>query len=276
MGHRNSMFAAIPFPNISPNAIELGPIIVKWYGLGYVAGLLFATWYMKRLVANTALWGRLQPTMTALQIDNMFIWFFLGVVGGGRIGYVLFYNLPKYLASPLDIFKFWDGGMSFHGGFLGVVVACYFYGKKIGMGLDRMLDLGAASVPPALGFVRIANFINAELFGRAADVPWAVIFPGETFGRHPSQIYEAILEGLFLFIAVRIGTHKFQALAHPGRASGIFALGYGLSRIFVEYFREPDRQLGYLLGTNFITMGMVLSLPLVMVGLWLLLRSRKT
>ena len=276
MGHRNSMFAAIPFPNISPNAIELGPIIVKWYGLGYVAGLLFATWYMKRLVANTALWGRLQPTMTALQIDNMFIWFFLGVVGGGRIGYVLFYNLPKYLASPLDIFKFWDGGMSFHGGFLGVVVACYFYGKKIGMGLDRMLDLGAASVPPALGFVRIANFINAELFGRAADVPWAVIFPGETFGRHPSQLYEAILEGLFLFIAVRIGTHKFQALAHPGRASGIFALGYGLSRIFVEYFREPDRQLGYLLGTNFITMGMVLSLPLVMVGLWLLLRSRKT
>ena len=276
MGHRNSMFAAIPFPNISPNAIELGPINVKWYGLGYVAGLLFATWYMKRLVANTALWGRLQPTMTALQIDNMFIWFFLGVVGGGRIGYVLFYNLPKYLASPLDIFKFWDGGMSFHGGFLGVVVACYFYGKKIGMGLDRMLDLGAASVPPALGFVRIANFINAELFGRAADVPWAVIFPGETFGRHPSQLYEAILEGLFLFIAVRIGTHKFQALAHPGRASGIFALGYGLSRIFVEYFREPDRQLGYLLGTNFITMGMVLSLPLVMVGLWLLLRSRKT
>ena len=276
MGHRNSMFAAIPFPNISPNAIELGPIIVKWYGLGYVAGLLFATWYMKRLVANKAFWGRLQPTMTALQIDNMFIWFFLGVVGGGRIGYVLFYNLPKYLASPLDIFKFWDGGMSFHGGFLGVVVACYFYGKKIGMGLDRMLDLGAASVPPALGFVRIANFINAELFGRAADVPWAVIFPGETFGRHPSQLYEAILEGLFLFIAVRIGTHKFQALAHPGRASGIFALGYGLSRIFVEYFREPDRQLGYLLGTNFITMGMVLSLPLVMVGLWLLLRSRKT
>ena len=276
MGHRNSMFAAIPFPNISPNAIELGPINVKWYGLGYVAGLLFATWYMKRLVANTALWGRLQPTMTALQIDNMFIWFFLGVVGGGRIGYVLFYNLPKYLASPLDIFKFWDGGMSFHGGFLGVVVACYFYGKKIGMGLDRMLDLGAASVPPALGFVRIANFINAELFGRAADVPWAVIFPGETFGRHPSQLYEAILEGLFLFIAVRIGTHKFQALAHPGRASGIFALGYGLSRIFVEYFREPDRQLGYLLGSNIITMGMVLSLPLVIVGIWLLLRSRKT
>ena len=274
MGHRNSMFGAILFPNISPNAIEIGPLVVKWYGLGYVAGLLFATWYMKRLTANTALWGRLRPTMNALQIDNMFIWFFLGVVGGGRLGYVLFYNLPKYMASPLDVFKFWDGGMSFHGGFLGVVVACYFYGKKIGMGLDRMLDMGAASVPPALGFVRVANFINAELFGRATDVPWAVIFPGESFGRHPSQLYEAILEGLILFIAVRIGTHKHQALAHPGRASGIFALGYGLSRIFVEYYRVPDPQLGYLFG--FVTMGMLLSLPLVVVGVWLLLRSRNT
>ena len=268
------MFAAIPFPHISPNAIDFGPLVVKWYGLGYVAGLLFATWYMKRLVTNAALWGRLQPTMSAMQIDNMFVWFFVGVVGGGRLGYVLFYNPMKYLAAPLDIFKVWDGGMSFHGGFLGVVVVCYIYGRKIGMGLDRMLDLGAASVPPALGFVRLANFINAELFGRSTDVPWAVIFPGENFGRHPSQLYEAVLEGLLLFIAVRIGTHKYQALAHPGRASGIFSLGYGLSRILVEYYRVPDPQLGYLLG--FITMGMVLSLPMVFVGIWLLLRSRHT
>lgn len=268
------MFAAIPFPPISPNAIEIGPLVVKWYGLGYVAGLLFSTWYMKRLVANSALWGRLQPTMTALQIDSMFIWFFIGVIGGGRLGYVLLYNPMKYLAAPLDVFKVWDGGMSFHGGFLGVVVACYYYGRKIGMGLDRMLDLGAASVPPALGFVRVANFINAELFGRATDVPWAVIFPGENFGRHPSQLYEAILEGLFLFIAVRIGTHKYQVLAHPGRASGIFSMGYGLSRILVEYYRVPDPQLGYLFG--FITMGMLLSFPMVLVGIWLLLRSRRT
>ena len=268
------MFAAIPFPPISPNAIEYGPFIVKWYGLGYVAGLLFATWYMKRLAPNSSLWGRLQPTMSALQIDNMFIWFFIGVVCGGRLGYVLLYNPLKYLSAPLDVFKVWDGGMSFHGGFLGVVLACYFYGRKIGMGLDRMLDLGAASVPPALGFVRVANFINAELFGRASDVPWAVIFPGESFGRHPSQLYEAVLEGLFLFIVVRIGTHKYQALAHPGRASGIFSLGYGFSRILVEYYRVPDPQLGYLFG--FITMGMLLSFPMVLIGIWLLLRSRRT
>ncbi len=274
MMQKNIMLAAIPFPHISPNAIEYGSFVVKWYGLGYVAGLLFATWYMKQLVANSALWGRLQPTMNALQIDNMFIWFFLGVVGGGRLGYVMFYNPMKFLAAPLDVFKVWDGGMSFHGGFMGVVFACYFYGRKIGMGLDRMLDMGAAAVPPALGFVRVANFINAELFGRATDVPWAVIFPGESFGRHPSQLYEAILEGLFLFIAVRIGTHKYKALAHPGRASGIFSLGYGLSRILVEYYRVPDPQLGYLFGL--ITMGMLLSFPMVLVGIWLLIRSRRT
>ena len=268
------MFAVLNFPNISPNALELGPLVIKWYGLGYVAGLVFATWYMKRLVSSSRLWGNVNPTMTPQQIDDMFVWFFLGVVGGGRIGYVLFYNLPKYIAAPLDVFKLWDGGMSFHGGFLGVVVACYFYGRKIGMGLDRMLDLGAASVPPALGFVRIANFINAELYGRASDLPWAVIFPGENFARHPSQLYEALLEGLVLFLAVRIATHRYQALAHPGRASGIFALGYGLARIFVEYFRVPDPQLGYLFG--FITMGMVLSVPLVLVGIWLLIRSRRT
>jgi phosphatidylglycerol---prolipoprotein diacylglyceryl transferase len=266
------MLAVIDFPNIGPNALVFGPITIKWYGLGYVAGLVFATWYMKRLVATPRIWGALSPTMTAKQIDDMFVWFFLGVVGGGRLGYVLFYNLPKYLSSPLDVFKVWDGGMSFHGGFLGVVVVCYFYGRKIDMGLDRMLDMGAASVPPALGFVRVANFVNAELFGRASDAPWAVIFPGDSFARHPSQLYEAVLEGLVLFLAVRIATHRYQALAHPGRASGIFALGYGLSRIFVEYFRVPDPQLGYLLG--FVTMGMVLSLPLVVVGTWLFIRAR--
>jgi phosphatidylglycerol---prolipoprotein diacylglyceryl transferase len=268
------MLAALNFPNISPNLIEFGPLVVKWYGLGYVAGLLFATWYMKRLVSNAALWCGQMPTMTHKQIDDMFMWFFLGVVVGGRIGYILFYNPAKYVADPLEIFKVWDGGMSFHGGFLGVVAACFFYGKHIGQGLDRMLDLGAASVPFGLGVVRIANFINAELYGRASDLPWAVIFPGENFGRHPSQLYEALLEGLILFLAVRLATHKFQALGFAGRASGIFALGYGLARIFVEFFRVPDVQIGYLSG--FMTMGMVLSLPMVIVGIWLLWRSRGT
>jgi phosphatidylglycerol---prolipoprotein diacylglyceryl transferase len=226
------------------------------------------------LVTNSSLWGRVKPTMVPVQIDNMFVWYFLGVVLGGRLGYVLLYNPAKYLAHPLEIFKVWDGGMSFHGGFMGVVIACYFYGRQIGATLDRMLDLGAASVPVALGLVRITNFINAELYGRASDLPWAVIFPGENFGRHPSQLYEALLEGIVLFLAVRAATHRYTALAHAGRASGVFALGYGLSRIFVEFFRVPDVQIGYFFG--FITMGMILSLPLVAVGIWLLWRSRDT
>jgi phosphatidylglycerol:prolipoprotein diacylglycerol transferase len=198
----------------------------------------------------------------------------LAVVLGGRLGYVLFYNPAFYFSHPLEIVRMWDGGMSFHGGFLGVVVAAYAYGRKIGAGLDRMLDLGAASVPVGLGLGRLANFINAELYGRVTDVPWAFVFPGDAtrLPRHPSQLYEAALEGLALFVAVRIATHRYRALAHPGLASGIFALGYGLARITVEFARQPDAQIGYFLG--FITMGMILSLPLVAVGIWLLLRSR--
>ncbi len=268
------MLAALQFPPLSPNLIQIGPITIKWYGLAYVGGLLFSALYIKRLVANFALWGERKPTLTPAQVDDMFIWFFLGVVGGGRLGYVLLYQPMKYLAQPLDIFKVWDGGMSFHGGFIGVVIACYFYGRKVGATLDKMLDLGAASTPVGLGLGRLANFINAELYGRPSDMPWAVIFPGETFGRHPSQLYEALLEGVLIFMLVRIATHRFQALAHPGRASGIFALTYGLSRIFVEFFRVPDAFIGYYFG--FITQGMIYSVPLIAIGIWLLLRSRHT
>ena len=164
--------------------------------------------------------------------------------------------------------------MSFHGGFLGVVLACLIYGRRHGMGLDRLLDLGAAATPVGLGLGRVANFINAELWGRASDMPWAVIFPGDNFARHPSQLYEALLEGLVLFLCIRLATHRWGALKHPGRASGLYALIYGLSRIFVEFFREPDQHLGYFAG--YFTMGMALSLPLVAVGIWLLLRSRRT
>jgi phosphatidylglycerol:prolipoprotein diacylglycerol transferase len=267
------MLAAIPFPPIGPTLVDR-PVPIRWYGLAYAAGLVFSAWYIRRLVSTPALWGKWQPTMTPQQVDDMFAWFFAGVVGGGRLGYVLLYQPLKYLEHPLDIFKVWDGGMSFHGGFLGVVIACYFYGRKVGASLDRMLDLGAASVPVGLGLGRLANFANGELFGNYTDVPWAVIFPGDTLGRHPSQLYEALLEGLVLFLLVRIATHRFQALAHPGRASGIFALGYGLFRIFVEFFRVPDAFIGYYFG--WLTQGMIYSLPLVGVGLWLLIRSRRT
>ncbi len=267
--------AVLPFPGVDPIAFSIGPFAVRWYALAYIAGLLFAQWYMKRLVRQPVLWGAATPTMSPAQIDGFFVWSVLGVVVGGRLGYVLFYNPLHYLAHPLDIARMWDGGMSFHGGFLGVVVACLIFGRRIGAGLDRMLDLGAASVPVGLGLGRLANFINGELYGRASDVPWSFVFPNDPLQapRHASQLYEAGLEGLALFVAVRIATHRFKALAYPGRASGVFALGYGLARIIVEFFREPDRHIGYFSG--FITMGMILSLPLCAVGIWLLARSRR-
>ena len=267
--------AAIAFPAIDPVAFSLGPFAVRWYALAYVAAFLFASWYMKRLVTTPALWRGVRPTATPLQIDGMFVWMAIGVIAGGRLGYVLFYNPLFYFSHPLEIVKTWDGGMSFHGGFLGVVIAAWAYGRRIGSGLDRMLDLGAASVPVGLGLGRLANFVNGELYGRSSDLPWAMVFPTDPsqVARHPSQLYEAGLEGLALFLAVRLATHRGGALAYGGRASGVFALGYGLSRIAVEFFREPDQQIGYFAG--FITMGMILSLPLVAVGLWLLWRSQR-
>jgi phosphatidylglycerol:prolipoprotein diacylglycerol transferase len=266
----------IQFPDFDPVAFSVGPLAVRWYALAYIAGLLFAIWYAKRLVANKSLWEDRQPTLTSKQVDDLFIWIALGVILGGRLGYVLFYNPLHYLGSPLDIAKMWLGGMSFHGGFLGVVIALLIYGRRHRATLDRLLDLGAAATPLGLGLGRLANFINGELYGRAGNVPWAIIFPNDPqqIPRHPSQLYEAILEGFALFLVVRLATHCFKALAHPGRASGLFALFYGLSRIVVEFFREPDTQLGYFLG--FITMGMILSFPLVAVGIWLLARSRHT
>lgn len=267
--------AVLPFPPVDPVLFEIGPFAVRWYALAYIAGLVFASWYMKRLVSNPRLWGKSRPSMTVPQVDDFFLWSVLGVVLGGRLGYVLFYNPLYYVSHPLEIVKMWDGGMSFHGGFLGVVIACLLYGRRIGTGLDRMLDLGAASVPVGLGLGRLANFINSELWGRAAEVPWAIVFPlDETrTPRHPSQLYEAVLEGLVLFLAVRVATHRYGALQYPGRAAGVFALVYGLSRILVEFFREPDAHLGYFAG--FVTMGMILSVPLCAVGIWLLMRSRR-
>lgn len=267
-------FAAIAFPELDPVVFSFGPFSVRWYALAYVVGLLFAVWYLKQLVSLPRLWGANVPTLRPEQVDDLFIWFLLGVVLGGRLGYVLFYKPLFYLQNPMEILRTWDGGMSFHGGFLGVVLACLLYGRRHGIRLDRLLDLGAAATPIGLGLGRVANFINAELWGRPTDLPWGVVFPGQTVPRHPSQLYEAFLEGVVLFVVVRIATHHFGALKHPGRAAGIYALLYGLFRILMETLREPDAHLGYFAGG--LTMGMLLSLPLVAVGIWLLLRSRWT
>ena len=266
--------AALPFPNIDPVIVQIGPLAIHWYGVAYIVGILFAWWYGKRLVTNPKLWPDGRLPMKPEDLDDFIVWAAAGVVLGGRIGYVLFYDLARYMEHPLDIFAVWQGGMSFHGGFLGTVLAIILFARSRGISVWTMFDVIAAGVPVALGLVRLTNFINSELWGRPTDVPWAIEFPtGGPFTRHPSQLYEAALEGLVLFLVLRILTHSFLKLKSPGFVSGAFVAGYGASRIFVEFFREPDQQIGYLFG-GWLTMGMVLSVPMVLIGIWAMLRAK--
>ncbi|OHV85052.1 prolipoprotein diacylglyceryl transferase [Rhizobium sp. LCM 4573] len=266
----------MPFPDIDPVAFSIGPLSVHWYGLAYVAGILLGWLYARRLAANASLWKNGQSPITATHLDDFLVWVAAGIVLGGRIGYILFYDFPMVAANPLRAFEIWNGGMSFHGGFIGATLAMILFARRNGIPVWSMFDIVAAVVPIGLFFGRIANFINGELWGRLADVPWAVVFPtGGPFARHPSQLYEAALEGIVLFLVLRLLTHGLKALKTPGVISGTFVCGYALARIFVEFFREPDAQLGYLLGTGWLTMGMVLSLPMFLVGLWAIFRARR-
>ena len=239
--------AVLPFPNIDPVIFSIGPFAVRWYALAYIVGLIFGVWYMKRLVSNPKLWEGTTPSSTPAQIDDFFLWAVLGVVLGGRAGYLLFYGWTQVLSDPLYIFRVWEGGMSFHGGFFGVIIASYVYGRRHGIGLDRLLDLGAAATPVGLGLGRLANFINGELYGRETYLPWGFVFPNDLTGlpRHPSQLYEFLLEGVLLFAVINYAVYRYKILTKPGRAAGLYALIYGLSRIVVEFVREPDAQLGY-------------------------------
>ena len=264
---------ALPFPSIDPVALAIGPITVKWYALAYIAGLLGGWWYARRLVMADRLWGVVKrPTVT--DIDDLVVWVALGVVLGGRIGYVLFYNLPLYLSDPIEIFAIRNGGMSFHGGFLGAILAFLLFARSRGLNGYTLLDIGAVVVPIGLFFGRIANFVNGELWGRVApDFPYAIVFPsGGPVPRHPSQLYEAATEGLLLFLVMALAVRRF-GFRKPGLLGGIFVLGYAVARTTCEFFREPDRQLGYLFGTDLgplgggVTMGMLLCLPMALVGL---------
>ncbi|CAM5222739.1 prolipoprotein diacylglyceryl transferase [Bosea thiooxidans] len=272
---------AIPFPMIDPVAVQIGPLAIKWYGLAYVVGLLGGWWYARRLVASDGLWGgraRPQP----VELDDMLLFVAFGVVLGGRIGFVLFYDLPRYLERPQDIFAIWQGGMSFHGGLIGATLGLWLFARRRGYPALSVFDLAAAVVPIGLLLGRIANFINGELWGRPApDFPYAMVFPnGGPVPRHPSQLYEALSEGLLLFIVVNLVV-RLGGFRRPGLVAGIFGMGYAIARIVSEFFREPDPQLGFLFGTSVdalsggITMGMLLSLPVFFAGLWLVLRSRK-
>lgn len=267
--------SGLAFPNIDPIIFSIGPFAVHWYGLGYVIGIMFAWWYGKKLLRNHRLWANNQPPMQPEALDDFVIWAALGVVIGGRLGYVLFYNSAYYFSNPLAIPAVWDGGMSFHGGILGTTIAMIWFARSRGIKVWSMFDVVAAGVPVGLGVVRVANFINDELWGRVSDVAWAVRFPnGGGLPRHPSQLYEAFLEGFVLFFVLLLLVWVGKKLKAPGFIAGAFVLGYGLSRIVVEFFREPDAQLGYLFG-GWLTMGMILSLPMVLIGLWAMWRANR-
>jgi phosphatidylglycerol:prolipoprotein diacylglycerol transferase len=264
----------LPFPALDPVALQLGPFQIRWYALAYIVGIFFAWWYAKRIAANDRLWSPLASPVKPAAIDDLVLWATLGVVVGGRAGYVLFYDLPVYLDDPLSIFRVWQGGMSFHGGFAGVILATALFARSRGIPVWTLIDVVAPGVPIGLFFGRIANFINGELWGNVTSVPWAMVFPNAgPLPRHPSQIYEAALEGVILFLLIRIFTHGRHKLPQRGFVSGVFCAGYGASRVIVEFFRQPDVQLGYLLGP--VTMGMLLSLPMVLFGLGLILWSRR-
>jgi phosphatidylglycerol---prolipoprotein diacylglyceryl transferase len=260
---------AIPYPAIDPVVISLGPFAIRWYALAYIAGLIIGWRYCLALARRPPQVARPQD------IDDFLVWATLGVVLGGRTGYVLFYNLNEYVAHPIEIVELWRGGMSFHGGALGVCVAILLFCRQRGIPLLGFADIIACAVPIGLFFGRIANFINAELWGRATDVPWAMVFPTDPdrVPRHPSQLYEAFLEGIVLFIVLWVLQRFAGARQRPGTITGAFLIGYGTARIIVEFFREPDRQLGYIL-LDVITMGQILSAPLLLVGLWLVIRAK--
>jgi phosphatidylglycerol:prolipoprotein diacylglycerol transferase len=261
---------AIPFPAFDPVLVHLGPLAIRWYALAYIFGILLGWAYARVLIRNGALWGGKAP-MTVADFDDFVLWVTLGIILGGRIGYVLFYNLSYFAAHPLDMFQLWHGGMSFHGGFTGCVLAVILFAKRRGIPILSLGDVTCAVGPIGLFLGRIANFINGELWGRASDMPWAMVFPnGGPMPRHPSQLYEALLEGLVLLIVLALLIRR-GALKRPGLIVGSFAAVYALARIFCEFFREPDVQLGFLWGGA--TMGMLLSIPLFLVGVALIVRA---
>jgi len=292
------MQAILPFPNIDPTifSIDIGPITLalRWYALAYIAGLLLAWKLAARMVATPRLWAG-KPPMTSEQIEALLTWVILGVVIGGRLGFVLFYQPGYYLRNPAEIIQVWHGGMSFHGGLLGVITAALIFGRVSHISLLSLGDTMAAATPFGLFFGRIANFINGELWGRPSHLPWAMVFPGDLAAqcppgwvgpcsRHPSELYEAILEGLILGVLLLWLVWRRGWLKHPGQVMGMFFAGYGTARFLVELVRQPDVEftsptnpVGYALQFwgGGLTMGQILSLPMIALGLWLIFAARR-
>ncbi len=257
----------IPYPVIDPVAFHVGPFPIRWYALSYIGGLALGWLYARALIRNDRLWGD-RPRPRSASIADLVLYLAIGVVVGGRLGQVIFYQPDYFFAHPLEIFELWLGGMSFHGGMIGAALAIWYFARETKVSPLTVGDICAAAAPIGIFLVRIANFIKPELWGRPTDVAWAMIFPGvDDQPRHPSQLYEAGLEGLLLFLVLALFV-RAGALKRPGIATGIFCIGYGLARIISEFFREPDPQLEQL--AHGLTMGMVLSAPLVLAGAALL------
>jgi phosphatidylglycerol:prolipoprotein diacylglycerol transferase len=264
-------FFVLPFPTFDPVLVAIGPFAIRWYALAYIFGILLGWLYARALIRNERYWSGPAP-LTVAEFDDFVLWVTFGIIVGGRLGYVLFYNPAHFLGHPFEILQVWQGGMSFHGGFLGCVAAVVLFARQRGIPILSLGDLTCAVGPIGLLLGRLANFINAELWGRPTDVPWAMVFPGAgPFPRHPSQLYEAALEGIvllaLLWLLIRAGELK-----RPGTIIGAFAVFYGVARIICEFFREPDPQLGFLLGGA--TMGMLLSVPLILAGIAFIVAAR--
>ncbi len=293
-----TMMLAIPFPDISPVLVEipLGPITlaIRWYALAYIAGIFIAVWIIGRAIARPHLWPGDTAPMEKPDLEDLITWMILGIIIGGRLGYVLFYGRDHFLENPGDIIRVWDGGMAFHGGFLGVVVAGLIFAWKRGIPAPQLADALAIATPPGLMLGRIANFINAELWGRPTDVSWGVVFPGARAqdcpgieglcARHPSQLYEAGLEGLVLGLLLLWLAFARGWFKTPGALCGVFLMGYGAARFFVEFYRvadeqfiNPDSPLGrvFFLGDFGLSMGQLLSVPMILVGLVFVVMARR-
>jgi phosphatidylglycerol:prolipoprotein diacylglycerol transferase len=259
----------IPYPAINPILISIGPLAIRWYALAYIVGIIAGWFYARAIIKSERLWGGPAP-FTVLDFDDFVVWITLGIILGGRTGYVLFYNLSHFAAHPVEIFQIWTGGMSFHGGVAGCIVAVILFAWRRRIPTLSLGDVTCAVAPIGLFLGRIANFINGELWGRPTDVPWAMVFPyGGPEPRHPSQLYEATLEGVVLLVILGLLV-RAGALKRPGVVTGIFLIGYGIARTTCEFFREPDVQLGFLWSSGWLTMGMLLCIPLILAGIVLL------